>query len=129
MKITLDQTEIETAVRNYVNEQVSVKEGQRIDIDFTAGRGANGLTATVDIVSNGTAKAAAPKTAPATDTTAKPEAAAPNQEAAVTPVAETTVDPVADAGDDAGLDEANGEVQEVKPTNSIFSGLTRPKND
>ncbi len=49
MKITLDETEIKQAVRDYVNSQVDVKPGQSIEIDFTAGRGQNGLTATVDI--------------------------------------------------------------------------------
>lgn len=52
MKITLDETEIKQAVRDYVNNQVDVKPGQSIEIDFTAGRGSNGLTATVDISAN-----------------------------------------------------------------------------
>lgn len=52
MKITLDETEIKQAVRDYVNGQVDVKPGQTIEIDFTAGRGSNGLTATVDISAN-----------------------------------------------------------------------------
>lgn len=48
-QITLNQEEIHTAVEDYVRKQITVAENQQIDIDFTAGRGANGLSATLDI--------------------------------------------------------------------------------
>ena len=62
MKITLDQVEIEDAVRDYVMSQVSVKDGQRIEMDFTAGRGANGLTVDINIVRDTSAVIPTPAT-------------------------------------------------------------------
>ena len=49
MQITLVQSEIEQALKNYINEQVNVKEGMEIVIDFKATRGAEGNTAIIDI--------------------------------------------------------------------------------
>lgn len=66
MQITLNQDEIHEAVTNYINSQVNLADDQDISIDFTAGRGANGLSATIDIRSRGSIKAkAAPKPAAA----------------------------------------------------------------
>jgi hypothetical protein len=50
MQITLNQEEIEAAVKDYVHAQINVAEGQDISIDFTNGRGDKGLTASLDIV-------------------------------------------------------------------------------
>ena len=69
MQITLNQTEIETALRRYVNDQVNVREGHEIVIDLKAGRGENGHSAIIDIVPQGQAKASEPtpaKTGPIT---------------------------------------------------------------
>lgn len=60
MQITLNQTEIETALRRYVNEQVNIREGHEIIIDLKAGRGENGFSATIDIVPADAPKAAEP---------------------------------------------------------------------
>lgn len=49
MKLTLNQEEIEVALKQYVGNNVSFKAGSDISIEFTAGRGANGLTAEIDI--------------------------------------------------------------------------------
>lgn len=49
MQITLNQDEIHEAVENYVRSQITIAPNQTISIDFTAGRGANGLSATLDI--------------------------------------------------------------------------------
>lgn len=49
MQIKLIQTEIEEAVRNFIQEQVSVKEGMEINISFSATRGEEGLIASVEI--------------------------------------------------------------------------------
>lgn len=50
MQITLVQVEIEEAIRQYVNTQINVREGMRIDIDLKATRGAEGYQAFIDIV-------------------------------------------------------------------------------
>lgn len=49
MKLILTQVEIEAAIRGYITNMVTVKDGTTMDIEFTATRGENGLTASVDI--------------------------------------------------------------------------------
>lgn len=116
MKIQLDQNEIEQAIKAYINEQVTIKPGQRIDLAFTAGRGERGLTVDVDITTDTMAAAAAPtgpvkRAAPET-TPAAPTQAAPVERVNGKIVASTTAKPapVADDGiatsaDDVGLNE------------------------
>jgi len=60
MQITLNQEEINAAVENYARAQINIAPNQSLDIDFVAGRGANGLSATLDIRTN-KGIAAAPK--------------------------------------------------------------------
>lgn len=63
MQITLIQSEIETAITNFVTSQVNVRPEMRIDVDLTATRGANGFTATIDIVHKSTPRKDGQKTA------------------------------------------------------------------
>lgn len=49
-KITLNNTEIEKAIENYVRTLISIAPGQKIVIDMKAGRGENGYSATLDIL-------------------------------------------------------------------------------
>lgn len=49
MKITIVQSEIEQAITNYINEQVNVRPGQKIEIDLAATRGSQGFTAEINI--------------------------------------------------------------------------------
>lgn len=51
MKITIDQDEIEEAVEAFIRRQIAINDDQTITIEFTAGRGANGLSAALDISS------------------------------------------------------------------------------
>lgn len=128
LEITIDQNEIETAIRNHVGNMLTIRDGQNVSISLKAGRGENGFSATIEI--GGSAQtdkqpeqqtAAAPTvTGPfkrglkAAQTQAEPEASQKPVE--TTPIktatdAQTTgseeqADPVATAGDDAGLDEA-----------------------
>lgn len=86
MQIIIVQSEIEAAIRNYINSQLNVKDGMRIDIDLSATRGADGFKATIDIV---------PSTAPTTVTTTKVEepeapAAAPAPTPAPSPAPKVT---------------------------------------
>ncbi len=56
MQITLNQDEIETAIKDYVSNQIVIAEDMEIAIDMKAGRGDNGYTATLDIRPARTAK-------------------------------------------------------------------------
>ena len=49
MQITLNQDEIEDAIRAYVHQQLVIQDNQEVTIDLKAGRGDNGFTATLDI--------------------------------------------------------------------------------
>ena len=60
LQITLVESEIKQALKNYINEQVNVKEGMDIEIDLKATRGDQGTTAIIDIVK--TAAPAVPST-------------------------------------------------------------------
>ena len=50
MKIELDENEIKSALESYVLGKINVGAGNTIEVDFKAGRGDNGPTATLNIV-------------------------------------------------------------------------------
>ena len=54
MQITLRQDEIEAALVSYICQQGIQTQGKQITVNFTAGRGAAGITAAVDIDPAGT---------------------------------------------------------------------------
>lgn len=49
MKILLSQNEIEQAVREFVGKGVSLANGAEMTVEFSMGRGDNGLTAAIDV--------------------------------------------------------------------------------
>ena len=51
MKIILVESDLDQAIRNYVEHLGMNLEGKRVETTFTAGRGVNGNTVTVDIES------------------------------------------------------------------------------
>jgi hypothetical protein len=53
MQVTLKQAEIETAIRNYIDDQVSVEDGHLIHINLKATRGPEGYQAIVHILPEG----------------------------------------------------------------------------
>lgn len=55
MQITLSEDEIQQAVVAFVRGQITIAENQQIDVNFTAGRAPNGLTATLQISTVGAA--------------------------------------------------------------------------
>ena len=57
MQITLIQAEIETAIKQYVEDLINIKDNMEIAIDLKAGRGVDGFTAAIDIVKKGSAAA------------------------------------------------------------------------
>jgi len=66
MKIILIQDEIEDAIRAYVGSNVNL-EDRELDVDLTAGRGGNGFTATIEILSGNQAKMALVEAGPFPD--------------------------------------------------------------
>lgn len=158
MQIQLNQVEIETALRNYVNSIFQINDGMDISITLKATRGEDGQTAIIDIV---------PKAEPvvkAVDTAAS--AVAVQRRPRVTAVTKTET-PEKETGHSGGVGEAqaeqtdskeeaqtgNGETasstssdvaatdgnatdasqsgDEIPPATekrSLFSGLTKPKN-
>lgn len=107
MQITLNQAEIVAAVEAYVCSQITVAEGQKIDIDFTAGRGNNGLSATLSIGLVGNDDDA-PAKAPAPKPVLKSVVEAPEQE---------EEEDETDEADEANKEEAAKPVE----ASSIFS--------
>lgn len=137
LEITIDQTEIETAIKNHIGTLLTINDGQEVSIDLKAGRGENGFSASVKIGGNATGtsatEAAAPQAAGPTvsgpfkrnvkATPAQPQEAAQTTAQAdegdtstdtQTTSTEAQADPVATAGDDAGLDEAAPAASEKK---------------
>lgn len=49
MQITITESEIKTAIRNYILAQIAVREDHEIDVDLRATRGEDGYTALIDI--------------------------------------------------------------------------------
>ena len=69
MQLILPQSELETAITEYVHGIMNIKDGNTMTIDLKAGRGLDGFTATVDIVKSGTpvpAKTVVPAATPVT---------------------------------------------------------------
>ena len=49
MQITLNDTEIRNAIEEKVRKQINFSDSQHVDIELRAGRGENGMTATLSI--------------------------------------------------------------------------------
>lgn len=63
MIITLNQSEIETALTKHINDLMNLKEGVQIRYDFKATRGEEGITVTLDLSNGEDAQAATQTTA------------------------------------------------------------------
>lgn len=120
MKLTLNQEEIEVALKQYVGNNVSFKAGSDISIEFTAGRGANGLTAEIDIPYLGVSSIPAAAAQPAVTKRAEKETAAKDAE----PVNRSEPETVASEGntdDDApAAEEAQDEAAPTTSGKSLF---------
>jgi hypothetical protein len=153
MQITINQAEIEEAIRDFVTKKLTVNAGQRIDIDLKATRGDEGYTAIIDIVdaepvtSTGIAQVAAEVKAERTPAApapkaerpkavtkaAAPKAAEPVAEEAA-PVAEAPAAAEEEAPFDGGTPVAEAPAAEsaqeepAKPRPSLFGGLGAPQN-
>lgn len=52
MQITITQTEIERAIREYMGRRINIVDGTHVEIEMKATRGADGFSAIVDICEN-----------------------------------------------------------------------------
>ena len=152
MQVTLNQSEIETGIRLYLDTQFKINDGQDITIELKAGRGPEGYTATIDIVPAGSGTSVktpepTPPTKPVTiprvrGTTSGPVPDAPEtaQETAGEAPPETATSGGAEpetASDSAGSGEAqasDGSGEAAVPPEggekpkSLFANLGKPKN-
>lgn len=158
MQITLNQAEIETAIKKYVNDQVVIREDQDITIDLKAGRGPEGFTANIEIVPAGSVKPSPEVTSTAsskplgiakavskpTTPTSAPTPAAPEPVAktASDTLSETAQEAAGEAPDQAATEgaddgqgdagEAQGQEEAAPPSGdkpkSLFANLGKPRN-
>ena len=138
MQITLIQSEIEQALKNYINDIMSVKDGMEIEIQLKATRGEEGTTAIIDIVPQKPKAARGGRSSG--EIPAKPEpvkaAAAPAKAEAAQAVAESVAEAEADDAEQAqeaeALEPAPVEAEqapaEEAPRKSLFAGLSKPQN-
>lgn len=146
MQITLNQAEIETALRRYVNDQVNVKDGNEIVIDLKAGRGDNGFSAIIDIVpasetvtSSAKPLGLAEKTKPTKPVQTTPALVMDAQEAAQYAAGEEAAEPATNAGQEPETpapatgegEELSGEDAAEAPAapRSLFASLGKPRNN
>lgn len=118
MQLILTQTDIETALINYVNDLVNIKEGMVITVDLKATRGADGATAIIDI---SPVKAATAKAEPVKATAAKPAAQTRTVEVAKTEIVKDTkpvVEAQAEQAAEAGAETQASETQAVQVNNT-----------
>lgn len=158
MQITLVQSEIEQAIKDYIHSQIKVRDGMEIKIDLSATRGADGFKATIDIVESNAAspapaavvdpvKTAAPVKSTPMAAVVKEAAQAPAEqqpqeaasqaaastEAATNAVAQANAESDAEeaASENGGQEPAEEQAQDpVTPPagKSLFSGLRKPQN-
>ena len=146
MRIILVQAEIELALRAYVLNQISVREGQEITIAFKNTRGDDGATAEIDISTpsaNILAKvpstplkrttATAPVEAESDTTTS--EEATPVQDASTTSEADTAAETVNQKEEEPVTKPASflkptaqPSDEAPAPSKSLFANLTKPVN-
>lgn len=149
MRITIVEEEIKAAVKTFIASQLTLAEGQDIQIEFKSTRGDDGLTADVTVTLAGT-KAESPKVPAPTKVSGTTQAtkaveitqtvaeSVPKVEAVVVPdeaektiVGEAEVETVqTELGVDATDEptQAAPEPETEKPRSSLFAGLKRPEN-
>ena len=116
MQITLNQDEIEMALEAFVRSRITVADDQTIEFDIKAGRGDNGVSASLEIV---------PAQAPAVafrKSEVKPKVVKSGQDTEeITPDDESvTPEPEPDTPDEPE-DKVEGEAEDAPKGRSLFS--------
>jgi type IV secretory pathway VirB10-like protein len=138
MQLILPQSELEQAIKNYVNDLMNVKDGTELSIDLKAGRGLDGFTATVDIIKAGTAmpaKTVVPAAViPAPVPVAAPVKVTPRPVAKEEPVAEEKPAEDTSVANKSEQQEAASEAKEEAPAEApstvrrpLFGSLKKPE--
>jgi hypothetical protein len=144
MQLILPQSELETAITEYVHGIMNIKDGNTMTIDLKAGRGLDGFTATVDIVKSGTpvpAKTVVPAATPVTASIVTPMKVTPRPPAKEEPVAVVVVEEVivvtpevTAVADKSEQQEAAVETKEEAPAKTapdwrrpLFGSLKKPE--
>ena len=138
MQLILPQSELEQAIKNYVNDLMNVKDGTELSIDLRAGRGLDGFTATVDIIKAGTAmpaKTVVPAAViPAPVPVAAPVKVTPRPAAKEEPVAEEKPTEDTSVANKSEQQEAASEAKEEAPAEApstvrrpLFGSLKKPE--
>ena len=142
MQITLIQSEIEQALKNYINDIMSVKDGMEIEIQLKATRGEEGTTAIIDIVPQKPKAARGGRTSGEIPAKAEPVKAAadPVKAEPAQAVAESVAEAEADDAEQVAEQAQEPEAQEPAPVEaeqapaeeaprkSLFAGLSKPQN-
>ena len=138
MQITLVQTELESAIREYVNRQMKMAHGMEMKIELTATRGAEGFKATIDInpvSEEKTAEANKPvfRASSAQGVTLRPvissdEGTKDDDQKQVDANAVHDDAPDQATGTDDGAPFSGGQEASASGGRSLFKGLGKPKN-
>ena len=148
MQITLIQSEIEQALKNYINDIMSVKDGMEIEIQLKATRGEEGTTAIIDIVPQKPKAARGGRTSGEVPAKAEPAKAAAPAKAEPAQAATVEAEPVAESVAEAEADDAEQVAEQAQeaealepapveaeqapaeeaPRKSLFAGLSKPQN-
>ena len=138
MQLILPQSELEQAIKNYVNDLMNVKDGTELSIDLKAGRGLDGFTATVDMIKSGMAnpaKTVVPAAVtPAPVPVAAPVKVTPRPVAKEEPVAEEKPAEDTSVANKSEQQEAASEAKEEAPAEApstvrrpLFGSLKKPE--
>ena len=138
MQLILPQSELEQAIKNYVNDLMNVKDGTELSIDLKAGRGLDGFTATVDIIKAGMAipaKTVVPAAViPAPVPVAAPVKVTPRLVTKEEPVVEEKLTEDTSVANKSEQQEAASEAKEEAPAEApttvrrpLFGSLKKPE--
>lgn len=156
MQISLNQAEIEQAIEDYINNQLTINDTQEVKIDLKATRGPEGFQAFIEIIDKTKNKQSTDKVTSepksknnsSNNSEAKPigEVLTPEESplipAKTEPKLNLVGEPVETAKKDTATNDEESDVvfeekpKEVeaapvseKPVNSLFGGLRKPQND
>jgi hypothetical protein len=137
MQIIIAQFEIEEAIKNYVCARIAVSGNTEITVDLTAGRGADGFKATIELTDKAVKQAAPAKPiirsatvdvpAKAAEVMIEAEAVAGGVDVVAEEVAALD-EPVTAATQEAEAQDPQTPAAAPTAPTSLFKGLPRPKN-
>lgn len=128
MQITIVQSEIELAIKQYIHQQINVREGMDIEIELRATRGESGFQAVIDIAP------ATSKPEPAlgiVDTVNKAKTSLTKpaaQSEAESTVPSNDTDPVAEVPFETAEESESEAPAEGNARKSLFGDMKRPVN-